>query len=183
MKYFFGFLASIVLIILVVVLIVRGFSGNSKPEKIPDPLVSYANTSKVVEYTADSVVNADQQHKAMRIAVARDEVKIDIMTGYNDTVVQSRTYPNNQAAYAEFLRALDVSGYTKGDPNPELKDERGQCATGSRYVFAIRDGANTTQKYWSTSCGKSGTFKGSARNVISLFQLQVPDYGRDGFSL
>lgn len=184
MKYFFGFLASIVLIILVVVLIVRGFTGGgSKKEELPDPLVNISNTTKVVEYTADSIVNADQTHKAMRITVGRDQIKIDMISGYNDTVTQSRTYNNNEAAYGQFLRALDLSGYTLGEKDPDLKDERGHCATGYRYVFAIRDGANEEQRFWSTSCGKEGTFKGKTRDVINLFRLQVPDYGRDGFVL
>ena len=45
MKYFIAFLASIALIIFVIVLIIRGFTGNDKKADLPTPLIDYANTS------------------------------------------------------------------------------------------------------------------------------------------
>jgi hypothetical protein len=39
-----------------------------------------------------------------------------------------------------------------------------------------RDGNNISQRFWSTSCGNLGSFKGNASTVRELFQRQVPDY-------
>jgi hypothetical protein len=185
MKYFFGFLASIGLIILTIVLIVRGFSGgNDKKVNAPAPLLDYANTSVEMQYTLDGPVNADQEHKAVRITVGQDESTIEILSGYNDDVVNAKTYSNNQAAYSEFLRALDIAGYTKGNTDASLKDERGYCPAGYRYSFDIVDGSSTKQHFWTTSCGSSsGNFKGKSNAIRALFEKQVPDYGKPGFRI
>ena len=182
MKYFFGFLASVGLIILTIVLIVRSFSGNDKPVNAPAPLIDYANTSVEMQYTIDGPINSDVEHKALRITVGQDAATAEVLSGYNQNVTQSKTYPSNQAAYAEFLRALDLAGYTKGNTDASLKDERGYCPNGYRYNFDIVDGSDTKQHFWSTSCGSGeGSSRGKTRQIISLFQEQVPDYGKDGF--
>lgn len=182
MKYFFGFLASVGLIILTIVLIVRSFSGgDNKKQNVPAPLIDYANTSVEMQYLVDGPINSDSEHKAIRITVGQDTSTLELLQGYNQNVVQSKSYSNNQAAYSEFLRALDIAGYTKGNDDPSLKDERGYCPNGFRYNFNIVDGGDTKQHFWTTSCNNSGNFKGKPRQIISLFQEQVPDYGKNGF--
>lgn len=185
MKYFFGFLASIGLIILTIVLIVRGFSGgDEKKADVPAPLLDYANTSVEMQYIIDGPINSDQEHKSIRIVVGQDETIMEMRNGYNDNVVDSKVYSNNQASYSEFLRALDIAGYTKGDTAPSLKDERGYCPTGYRYSFDIIDGSNEKQHFWTTSCGSNtGNFKGKSKQVQVLFQEQVPDFGKPGFRI
>ncbi len=174
MKYFLGFLVSVGLIIGVFLLILNGFKSDS-PKVKQTALVDYASTSREMEYTMQGPVSADAVHQAIRITVGRSSSTIDIIKGYNDEVVNTQTYGNNQSSYAEFLRALDLSGYTRGNPSPELKDDRGFCATGQRYSMNIIDGSDVIQHYWATSCGK-GNFKGNANQVKVLFQKQIPDY-------
>lgn len=183
MKYFIAFLASIALIIFVIVLIIRGFTGNDKKADLPTPLIDYANTSVQMQYTVAGPVTADQQRKALRITVGQDQTRIEKLEGYNEAISNQKTYENNLAAYSEFLRALDIAGYTKGVDDPSLKDERGYCPNGERYSFDIVDGGNVKQHFWSTSCGKGGNFKGKPAQVITLFQKQIPDYGKEGFTL
>lgn len=183
MKYFIAFLASIALIIFVIVLIIRGFTGNDKKADLPTPLIDYANTSVQMQYTVAGPVTADQQRKALRITVGQDQTRIEKLEGYNETISNQKTYENNLAAYSEFLRALDIAGYARGVDDASLKDERGYCPNGERYSFDIVDGGNVKQHYWSTSCGKGGNFKGKPAQVITLFQKQIPDYGKEGFTL
>lgn len=174
MKYFLGFLVSVGLLIGVFLLILSGFKSDGPKTKIT-PLVEYASKSREMQYTMQGPVTADTVHQAIRITVGRDLTTINVIKGYNDEIINTQTYSNNQAAYAEFLRALDLAGYTKGTPNPKLKDDRGYCATGQRYTMSILDGSDTIQRLWSTSCG-AGNFKGSNTQVKSLFQKQIPDY-------
>ncbi|MGF7229164.1 MAG: hypothetical protein ACQR33_04225 [Candidatus Saccharibacteria bacterium] len=181
MKYFLGFLASIGLIVLTVILIVRGFSGHA-PKNVPAPLLDYANTSVEMQYTIDGPINADQAHKALRVTIGQDSTKIEELTGYSQTVADGKMYENNQDSYAAFLRALDIAGYTKGNTASDQKDERGYCPAGYRYSFDIVDGGDVKQHFWSTSCGQ-GTFKGKTTQVINLFQQQIPDYGTGNFTI
>jgi len=175
MKYFLGFLAVIVLVIVVFVVVLRGFTGNSRKPQQQINLMDYTNSQTVVKFTADGPVTADPNHYGYRITVGRDSSTIEIVQGYQNNVTQAQTYDNNTAAYADFLRALQLQNFTKGDSDSAKSDDRGVCPNGTRYTFEIDNNGQTVQRYWSTSCG-GGTFRGSANTVRSLFQRQIPDY-------
>jgi hypothetical protein len=177
MKYFIGFLASIGLIILVVFLVIRGFSGSDKPTLTEKPLVSYATTDTTVRLSVDGPIVADQEHNGYSITVGRDQTVMDTYTGYEEQVIESNTYTNNTEGYANFLRALDLAGFTLGDKKSEA-DPRGTCATGNRYRLEIINGTNQVQDYWTTSCKIKGTFYGDKDQVMRLFRYQAPDYSR-----
>jgi hypothetical protein len=174
MRYIIGFLISIGLIILLFVLI---FRGGSKPPTVV-PLVSYANTDTVVEFTDDYAVSADQTHHKVTTVVGRDETTLTVEQGYQGTVIRNQSYNNNPTAYANFLRALEINGFNSGKDDPALRDERGACALGHRYIFVIQSGNRIIQRLWSSSCGNIGTFRGKTSTVIQLFKLQAPDYDR-----
>jgi hypothetical protein len=175
MKYFFGFLASIGLIILVFILILRGFGGKPQGQQ-PDPLTDYANSDALVRMTVDGPIVSDQQHQAYRITVGRSETRIETLQGYEYDAIDTKTYNNNQEGFTNFLRAIEFAGFAKGvkDVDNQQQDERGVCATGNRFVFEIIDGTSQVQRYWSTSCGNNGTFKGKTEQVKRLFDRQVP---------
>ncbi|HEU4914753.1 MAG TPA: hypothetical protein VFT16_05140 [Candidatus Saccharimonadales bacterium] len=181
MRYFLGFLASIGLVILVFFLVLRGLGGNNNPAEV-NPLTDYANTDAIVRMTVDGPIVADEQHQAYRITVGRSETRIETLQGYQYSTIDSKTYPNNQEGYTNFLRALDIAGFSKGNPeaDSQAEDERGVCAFGSRFVYEIVKGTSQIQRYWATSCGGQGTFKGSTENVKRLFDKQVPtaDYAK-----
>jgi hypothetical protein len=177
MRYIVGFLIGIGLIVLTFILIIRIFSGGGdteQPRKID--LNSYATTDTVMRLTMDGPIVADARHQQLRITVGRDNVLYERFQGYQGDVIDSRQYPNNPDAYAEFLHALTVAGYANGNPNAQ-KDERGYCPTGYRFVYeAIGDGENIV-RWWNTSCGaKQGNFNGNGASVRELFKRQVPDY-------
>jgi hypothetical protein len=175
MRYFLGFLASIGLIVLVFILVLRGFGGKSTQQN-QTPLTSYASSDTTVRMTVDGPIVGDQQHQAYRITVGRDQITLETLQGYQYSPIDTKMYENNQDAYANFLQAIDLDGFSKGVANPDstASDERGVCPNGQRFVFEIDNGASQVERYWSTSCGGKGTFKGNTNAVKQLFDRQVP---------
>ena len=173
MRYFIGFLVSIGLVILVIVLIVRGFSGDgSKPSQTP--LSDYANTEVQVRLTVDGPIVADSQHNAYRITVGRSDTALETFRGYESTLIDMRRYDNNPVSYTNFLKALDLAGFTKVVKQTGDSDERGVCAIGDRYIMEIINGSSRIQRYWATSCRGGGTFRGANQEVRRLFRAQIP---------
>lgn len=173
MKFIIGFLIAIGLLIFVFVLIFRG--GSNKNAAVPVTLSNYSNTSVVMQFTTEGPVTADQSHKEIQITVGDTQSTINVFQGYQGALLNSKSYPNNSAAYHDFLNGLQVAGYTQGTTDKKIADESGYCADGQRYVLAIVDGSTTKQRFWFSSCNV-GTFKGKIAAVQSLFQAQIPDY-------
>lgn len=176
MKYFFGFLAAIGLIVLVFVLIIRGFSGGSKEEQAID-LSSYGNTDAVVRLTVEGPVVADQNHNSYEITISRNTAKIETFKGYERQVIESKVYENNEEAYETLLLSLERAGYQRSIEDENNTDPRGICPTGNRYTYELADANSTIIESWSASCNK-GTFRGNATAVRNLFIRQIPDFGK-----
>lgn len=187
MRYFIGFLVTTGLIIVLIVLLFTGHSGNNgndrqvqttgqKP-KTTSQLASYADTDVVARLTIDGKINADSNHSAIRITVGREDVTYEQILGYQGAVVNRLDFANNQSAYSNFLYALGRAGFTRGDNNPRLANEKGFCPLSRRYIFELRDGDHDIQRYWATYCGGiPKTYQGVLSLTINLFQLQVPKY-------
>ena len=175
MKFIIGFLITIGLLIFVFVLIFRG-GGNDQQQKLQTKLLNYVNSSVEMQLTVRGQVSADQTHKEYRITIGNTESTIEVFDGYQGNLVSSQTYPNNGAAYAAFLQALQLAGYTLGNDDKKVADDRGYCATGTRYIMGIKDGNKDIQRYWATSCGGAATFKGKTNLVTGLFNRQIPDF-------
>ncbi len=174
MRYFIGFLITIGLIIMLIVLI---FSGGGKPKTaIPKPLSSYSNTDAEVSMTIDGPVNADQNHQQVRITVGTSSVTYEEVSGYDGNVTERQTFHNTEAAYATFLRSLAIAGFTKGDTTASLRDERGHCPLGDRYIFELNQDGNSLERYWTATCGGPKTFLGNQAVTSQLFKDQVPKY-------
>ncbi|HEV7453707.1 MAG TPA: hypothetical protein VGO07_00440 [Candidatus Saccharimonadales bacterium] len=174
MRYFLGFLAVVALIVAVFILVLKGFSGPAKP-KNAITLSDYATSQTVVSVTVDGPVNADQKHEAYRITIGRDANVIEVMHGYKYEVVNAQTYASNSEAYTNFLKSIQLLGFTKGDPDPKKADPRGYCPLGDRIIYRIETGNEDVQKYWTTTCN-GGTFKGNSATIRSLFIKQIPDF-------
>lgn len=180
MKYFLGLLASIGLIVLVFILILRAFSGGSTTQS-QTPLSDYANTNTLIRMTVAGRIVSEQEHRAYQITVGQSEVRAETFKGYEHETIDTKMYQNNHQSFNNFLRALDLASFTKGtkDKDAEKKsDERGVCPDGRRYVFEILRGNDTIQRYWATSCGGEGTFKGKTDAVLQLFEKQIPTTDR-----
>ncbi len=178
LRYFLGFLVVILVLFLLIVMIVR--SGNNsakKVEKTQATLMSYVNNPAItVTQTTIGPVQAAQNHDQATITVSNSSSVMTIYKGYDGSVVDTKSYPMNVASFGEFLKAIDRAGYTRGDTPAELKDDRGFCPLGSRYIFTINDGGNELQRYWATSCNGSRTYRGNVSLTRTLFQNQIPDY-------
>jgi hypothetical protein len=176
MKYFFAFLATVALIVVVFILVIRGLTGGGRPVEQVD-LVDYSKTQTVMRMIIDGPVKIDEEHRSVRVTIGRTSNTIELIHGYEGNVVNSRSYPSNESAYVTFLRALDLQGYTKGDSNPNREDSRGYCPTGQVYTFQIITGSDTVQNFWTTTCNGGGTFRGNTRVIRTLFREQIPDFG------
>lgn len=173
MRYFIGFLVTIGLIIVLIILI---FGGGGKKAPTGKKLEDYASTDAQVSMTIDGPVNAASLHQQVRIIVDSNNVTYERIVGYDGNVVDTQLYANTQNSYDVFLHALRHAGFTQGINDPALKDERGYCALGTRYIFELTQGGNTLERYWATTCGNPKTYSGNISTTLTLFENQVPDY-------
>ena len=170
MRYFIGFLVTIGLLILLIVLL---FNSNNK-SNVPSTsksLVSYANTNAEVSFMLDGPTNADQIHERILITVNQFIVTYQQQQGYDGNVVNQQQFSNNQNAYTAFLNALQGAGFTLV-PN----EEQQYCALGNRYVFQLNQGNTQLERYWATSCMGLHTYNGAVNETVTLFEAQVPNY-------
>lgn len=174
-KYLVTFLIAIALVIFVIVLVLQNLGGDSTPANDKPAMTEYINTDSEMSVTAYGPIVADEDFKSARITVSSSEVTIDLMRGYNQRTVNTRSYPSNGNAYNDFVRALSILNFNSGNDNEKLADETGYCPTGNRYVYEITENNARQQRYWSGSCTK-GTFRGLSPQVRALFKAQVPDY-------
>lgn len=179
MRYFIGFLVTIGLIIVLILLLFSGGHNDHKKLKPTTTLLpTYASTDAVARITIDGKINADQDHSAVRITVGKSDVTYQQIQGYEGTVVNQQVFNNNRSAFSNFLYALGRVGFTNGDKNSLIiGGEKGQCPLYKRYVFELIDSnGHDVQRYWATDCGKPRTYNGNLFQTIQLFQLQVPGY-------
>jgi hypothetical protein len=186
MRYFLGLLIGLGLIILFIILLVRLiFGGGGEQQKPKTDLLTYSDTNVVMRLLIDGPINADQDHRRIQIDVSDTMNELSLLTGYQGNVQKTQSFASNSSAYANFLRAIDLQGYTQGKDSKDLTDERGFCPGGNRYIFEIVDGANIKQRYWSTSCGGTKSFDGQVPVILNLFKAQIPGYTQQvaGFGL
>lgn len=176
MKYLIGLVVTILVILFIIVRLLGGGGGDEQPT-IPRQLADYGATSTTMRYVIDTAITAPENHRRVEIIVGRDDAVINVQKGYDGEIIRSRSYDMSASAYTNFLFALDrTAGYTEGNDDSNVRDERGYCATGNRYSYDIIDGSGTVlQHYWSTSC-KQRTFRGDSRAVMRLFEDQIPDF-------
>lgn len=176
MRYLLGFLATIGLIILILVLLLRG-GDSSSPAAKSLTLSDYARSNSAAHFTIDGPVVADQDHQEVKIDVDAYQVTFSLYDGYQGNLLNQQTYPSNEEAYTNFLLALQHQGFTTGNNDVSMRDERGYCPLGQRKVYSFTDGSDQLMRYWSTGCTVK-TFKGNIDSVTTLFQRQVPDYNK-----
>jgi hypothetical protein len=175
MRYLIGILLFIFLIIFVIIKLLSG--GSSEKPAVPPSLASYAGTSTTVRYTSDNPVQAAENHRTASIEVGNTAATLTITKGYDGEVMLTKSYPMSTEGYETFLLSLQrTAGFTLGNDDADVRDERGYCANGYRYGYDIIDGGGSTiQHFWSTSC-KEKTFNGLPDAVRRLFLAQIPDY-------
>ena len=177
MRYLVGFFITIGLIILLIILLIGG-GGDSKAPSTSKKLYTYATTGAEAIMTIDGPINAESEHDKVRITVSNNNVIYEEVNGYDNGVVEMRTFDNTTESYDSFLHALYHAGYSLGDKSKELADEKGYCPLGSRYIFEFKQDGKSLQRYWATQCGKPKTYKGNLGTTLELFKAQVPDYSK-----
>jgi len=169
-------LVGVALLVLVIVLIAKAISGitggSSTPQKQLD-ITQYAGSGSSAVLLVDGPTNLDQDHRQVRITVSASQTEVEVLQGYQGTVLDSRTYANNEVAYAVFLHALQLKDFTQGNADPKQADYRGYCPAGDRYIFKFNDGTRDRFTYWTTNCSGEGTFAGNTSAIVSLFRAQI----------
>jgi hypothetical protein len=167
-------LVGIGIVVLIVVLIVKLMGGGSaQPDNTLD-IGKYANTAATATLLIDSPTNLDQEHRQVKITVSQTQNTLDIMSGYQGNVIDSRTYENNSAAFGAFLQSLKLANFAKGNSKSTV-DYRGYCPNGDRYVLTFNDGQTDKFTYWATSCSGQGTYKGAKGATLQLFRRQIAE--------
>lgn len=177
MRYVLGIFAIFVVIILVVVMLFRRSPApDTQQGNRTIDVSTYADKSAVAVYTIEGALNAEENHRAIRISVDSSQRKVEILSGYNRTVTGSQTFTNNQAAYGEFLHGLKNAGFGLKQ-EAEYKEEKGVCPLGNRNIYQLQQYGQDLTRTWSSSCAKTdGSFGGNTELVRQLFQKQIPDY-------
>lgn len=180
----------LIIIILVVALVIaalvsigRIFFTNSNttntPQSTESVLASVHDTSggRGVRWTVRGPIVADEKFRSYRIEISATDRTYTTYSGYLDQVIDTKTYPNNQRAYEQFIYALDKAniGQTR---NAKDTDFRGVCATdGFAFIFDTLQGESSDHTLWTTSCkGSKGSMSASVPQVHALFVNQIPDF-------
>lgn len=178
----------IVLVVVIVIIAIASlvslarvvfFSGSTAKTTVGDTSQEALLNTTIghsVSMTVRGPIVADEKFRSYKIDISSDARTIKTYTGYLDTIVDQNTLGNNNAAYDQFVHALDKANLTKGkqlegDKNSTL----GICATGSVYDFSILSGDKLVKNLWTSTCnGSTGSLNASATQLTSLFTNQIP---------
>ena len=167
---------------MIIIGIIAAFSVGKQTPSSPTPsqvsLNDHTTDGSEVSLTTEGPVNADSLHRSSVITVSRDTTAVEFDKTYNNIPITSATYPNNQAAFDDFMTALQNAGFTKPAKGSNLlQDDTGQCPLGQRYTYELITNDSVVMSTWSSSClSKKATFGGNAALVQTLFLNQVPNY-------
>jgi hypothetical protein len=179
MRYIFGFILFLLLIVVGLIFIFRG--NNKKPVVTPNaPVVlalpDYATTDATVSMVVDGRVNGEDAHRAIRVTVGRDSRNLEIIQGYSGRVIDTHSFPNTTDAYDVFLRSLNNSGFMTKQKNTKAPaDPRGLCPDGFRTILTLNKGGEPLSRLWTSTCG-IGNFGGNIDLVNDLFRMQITGY-------
>lgn len=174
MKAVFGFLAFVVLVIFIVVMIARGGNNTNQSGEVVPKLAEAASSDAEFRFTEAGPIIAEEDHYRIDITVSRNRRDVVVYQGYNNVQVASQTFSNSEAAFEEFLSALEQAGYTK-ERRTAYASEAGLCPTRQRYVFESNQFGEEFRR-WTTDCVERGNFDGNFGVNRTLFQSQIPDY-------
>ena len=177
MRYIIAALGGILIIFLIISLLFHGNNKQVEGNKTVAQLVDYANKNSSVSLTTYGELVGNQERRAIRVTVTPNERRLEVLSGYDESVLSTQTYENTQSAYANFLSALGALGFDKSRKST-ISDPRGVCPTGNRYVYDLSEGGKDKSNLWSNSCDNTGTFAGKGATTRTLFKFQIPDYNK-----
>lgn len=171
---------GIVLTLCILLLIVLN-RGNTPRQAADRPVIlsEQANASTSVRMTMQGRLVGETERRAVAITISDSERRLEVLSGFNETVIETKTFSNTAAGYETFLIALGQAGFSKSRET-SLSDERGACPMGRRFVYELlHDDDEHTFRTWDTTCSNGGgTFAGESRTIRNLFEAQIPEYRR-----
>lgn len=135
------------------------------------------DVDRSVRLTVRGPIVANETFRSWQISISPTQREYTVYRGYLETVESRKTYSNSNAAYDEFIHALDKAALTKAGKytSEEAADLRGVCATGRVYQYEILNSGSVDVAYWTSTCkGSPGTFGASVQQVNNLFTAQIP---------
>jgi len=137
------------------------------------------NTSegRAVSMTVRGPIVADEDFRSYQIIVSPNNREFKAFSGYLEAVINQDSFPNNTAAYDQFVHALDKANMVKGTPfEGEKNNVLGICATGKVYEFRVLSGGSDEEMLWTSTCsGSPGSLRASATQLSQLFLNQIPN--------
>lgn len=183
MKFFFGLLAFLAAIIVVILLVFGLFrrTGQGNPNVVvTTDTVDLKDEALVgnsaAQYRLVGPVIAAENHNELQFTISKSSRTIDIYRGYNGEVIKSETFPNTPESYRAFLGALDAARYSAKRTNAQ-SDARGICVTGNKAFYSLVTDGTKKVDTWTSSCSlDQGSFGGNAPATSDLFRKQIPTY-------
>lgn len=177
-------ITAIVLLLVIgiigIVLIARNiFSGNDTPMTQTQevaPLSDYNRPGIRVTLEVQGPVVAKEEHNAYRLIVSRTDRIMQVVNGYDGSIVKQERLDNTEEAFGVFLKALERGGFDNVNAAYTNEDERGACATGRRHIYMIEDEGIELFRTWNTTCGNDIGTSDAPRSVRTLFQKQFPNF-------
>ena len=120
---------------------------------------------------------ADEDFRSYEIEISPIVRRMTLYKGYGNEIIDAVRLPNSTEAYAEFVNALNLAGFSDEAELPEGQgDTEGVCATGRLYTFSFLQAQSVTDQTWITSCrGVTGSFGDDASLARKLFEAQIPN--------
>ncbi len=153
------------------------FRRTGTPAQPKVVLTNYITPDSYVRLTMRGIVNSEEHHRNIRITVSQSQRSIDILQGYQNHLLKSETLDNNASAYDVFMHALQRQNFT-GIRNDRSADSTGACSLGNVFTYELVNGSQQVLQSWSATCSALGTYTGNTPNTLTLFQRQIPDYGK-----
>ena len=179
----------VIVLVIVIVAIVALFSlgralfssaGGDQPVVVNTGQQALVSTlaDRSVRMTVRGPIVAEERFHSYAVTVSPSARTMTTYVGYLGQQLKTEQLPNNVQAYEQFVFALDRANLMAGVPlEGEANDTRGICATGFVYEFEVRQGENTIQKLWTSSCsGSKGSLAANVQQVMRLFRVQIPKF-------
>lgn len=180
MKYIIGFVVTILIFIVAIVAIAnRGDDGDGAPPTTVE-LSDYIDRDRSeVRYAVSGKIVSEEEHREVHFVISADKREVQIIQGYQNTVLDRRELANNHSAYAAFIESLEKAGFISSRDDPRYDSPAGTCPTGKRYTYELREAGDEVVSLWGTSCSRTdGTFAGRNAAIERLFKDQFPEYER-----
>jgi len=175
---------AVLAILFVIALFSLGKQGSQSTPNQPINLMDNTTDDSIVTLIVEGPVEANELHTTLTISVSADSRSIEADQTYQNQPVGVQTYGNNQAAYNDFLQALQYANFTKVAKGKTIASELGMCPLGNRYIYELTTDGQASLRLWSDSCGdRAATFDGQASLVSELFERQIPNYDQVADSL